>query len=198
MSARSQIIKLTDMSNKTFSFPAGASMEEVEELVGQGLDAMFDAHYAGKEGVSVVFGKESIVLEAGQDTQKDDKGDDDDKKTNENADVRGDDDEEEEGEYHDLEEVCVGCFENPCVFFRHEELLVAFDEAEHGEELVVPAAGEAVPSNNVRRKKLYRQLTLMLNGGPMGAGVRRPLPDCCVAAIRDMLPSDNYMGFQPN
>jgi hypothetical protein len=28
---------------------------------------------------------------------------------------------------------------------------------------------EPVPSNNIRRKKLYRQLTLMLNGGPLGA-----------------------------
>jgi hypothetical protein len=36
-------------------------------------------------------------------------------------------------------------------------------------------AGEDVPSNNERRKKLYRQLTLMLNDGPLGAGVRRPL-----------------------
>jgi hypothetical protein len=53
-------------------------------------------------------------------------------------------------------------------FFLHEELLVAFDKAEHGERL----EGEDLPSNNVRRKKLYRQLTLMLNGGPMGAGVR--------------------------
>jgi hypothetical protein len=43
------------------------------------------------------------------------------------------------------EEVCVECFENPCFFFHHEELLVAVDEAEHG---MIPA-GEDVPSNNV-------------------------------------------------
>jgi hypothetical protein len=58
-------------------------------------------------------------------------------------------------------------------------------------------APEDVPSNNLRRKKLYRQLTLMLNGGPLGAGVRRALPDCCVSAIRAMLPSEgeSFMGF---
>jgi hypothetical protein len=54
---------------------------------------------------------------------------------------------------------------------------------------------EPIPSNNIRRKKLYRQLTLMLNGGPLGA-VRKPLPTCCVSAIRDMLPSDTFMGYK--
>jgi hypothetical protein len=86
---------------------------------------------------------------------------------------------------------CVGCGEEPCVIFYHQDLLIAFDEAEN--------AGLAVgdiPSNNVRRKKLYRQLTLVLNDGPLGAGVRRPFLDCCVAAIRYMLPSKTYMGFK--
>jgi hypothetical protein len=131
-------------TSKEFSFPADASTEEVEELIGQGLDAMFEAHYAGNEGVSVVFGKKSIVLEGGNDIEKDDKSEDDDKNKNENADRPGDDD-DEEGEYHDLEEVCIGCFENPCVFFQHEELLVAFDVAEHGEYLL----GEDVTPNNI-------------------------------------------------
>jgi hypothetical protein len=34
----------------------------------------------------------------------------------------------------------------------------------------------------------------MINGGPMGAGVRKPLPDCCVGHIREMLPSESFMG----
>jgi hypothetical protein len=86
---------------------------------------------------------------------------------------------------------CVGCGEEPCSFFYHQDRLIALDEAEN--------AGLAVgdiPLNNVRGKKLYRQLTLMLNDGPLGAGVRRPLPDCCVAAIRYMLPSKTFMGFK--
>jgi hypothetical protein len=46
------------MSSKSFAFPADASMDEVEELVGQGLDAMSEACYAGNEEASIVFGKE--------------------------------------------------------------------------------------------------------------------------------------------
>jgi hypothetical protein len=34
----------------------------------------------------------------------------------------------------------------------------------------------------------------MIDGGPMGAGVRKPLPDCCVGHIREMLPSESFMG----
>jgi hypothetical protein len=62
---------------------------------------------------------------------------------------------------------------------------------------MIPAGGD-VPSNNIRRKKLYRQLTLMVNDGPLGVGVHRPLPNCCVSAIRYMLPSpsETYMGFR--
>jgi hypothetical protein len=58
------------MSSKSFAFPADASMDEVEELVGQGLDAMCEAFYAGNEGVSVVFGKESVALEGLQGTKR--------------------------------------------------------------------------------------------------------------------------------
>ncbi len=85
---------------------------------------------------------------------------------------------------------CEACEEEPCVFFVHEASLLAYDEAEHGGLL-----GEDVPTNNLKRKKLYRQLTLMLNGGPMGAGVRKPLPDCCVAKIREWFSSETYMGY---
>jgi hypothetical protein len=85
---------------------------------------------------------------------------------------------------------CPGCEEDSCVFVRHKASLVACDEAEHGS-----LALEAVPENNVRRKKLCRQCTLMINGGPLGAGVWRPLPSCCISAIREMLPSETFMGF---
>jgi hypothetical protein len=77
-------------------------------------------------------------------------------------------------------------------FFKHEELLVEFDDTEHGSM----ASSEPISSNNVRRKKLYRQLTLMLDGGPFDTGDRKPLPSCCVSAIQHMLPSDSFMGFK--
>ena len=91
----------------------------------------------------------------------------------------------------DDKKICEDCEADPCVFVDHKESLLAFDEAEHSLQDDTPT----VP-NNVRRKLLYRQLTLMINGGPLGAGVRRPLPDCCVNAIRAMLPSDTFMGFK--
>jgi hypothetical protein len=84
---------------------------------------------------------------------------------------------------------CPGCKEHPCVFNTHKENLVAYDEAEH-------SCREDMPENNLRRKKLYRQLTLMINEGPLGAKICRPLPSCCVTAIREMLPSNTYMGFR--
>jgi hypothetical protein len=34
----------------------------------------------------------------------------------------------------------------------------------------------------------------MIHGGPLGAGVRRPLPSCCISAIREMLPSEMNVG----
>jgi hypothetical protein len=85
---------------------------------------------------------------------------------------------------------CPGCEEDSCVFIRHKDSLVACDEAEHGS-----LALEDVPDNNIRRKKLHRQCTLMINGGPLGAGVRRPLPSCYISAIREILPSETFMGF---
>jgi hypothetical protein len=86
---------------------------------------------------------------------------------------------------------CPGCKEQPCVFTTHKENLVAYDEAEHS---CLP--GEDMPENNLRHKKLYRQLTLMFNEGPLGAKICLPLPSCCVTVIREMLPSNTYMGFR--
>jgi hypothetical protein len=162
-------------------FCAHSTMDEIEAMVECGFDAMFEVYENG--------GDPNVAFFKGEVPKNEDNNANDNK--NNNADEMGVDN-AASGEVLDEEEVCVECWENPCVFFLHEELLVAFDEAEHGERL----EGEDVPPNNVRRKKLYRQLTLMLNGGPMGAGVRRPLPSCCVSAIRDMLPSDSFMGFK--
>ena len=55
--------------------------------------------------------------------------------------------------------------------------------------------GEA--TNSSRRKNLYRQMTLILNGGPLGKGVRIDLPECVKRGIRDLFPNADgkYMGF---
>jgi hypothetical protein len=71
---------------------------------------------------------------------------------------------------------------------EHEELPVEYDDAEYG----LTTSVEPIPSNNIRRKKLYRQLTLMLNGGPLGAGVRKPL----LSRQSEISPSDTFMGYK--
>jgi hypothetical protein len=78
----------------------------------------------------------------------------------------------------------------PVFFEQNKGTLVAFDEVEQ-------IAAKEIPSNNIRRKRLHRQLTLILNGGPMGAGVRPESPACCVAGIRAMHPSESFMGHMP-
>jgi hypothetical protein len=56
------------------------------------------------------------------------------------------------------------CGQAPCVFFEHEEL-VEYDDAEYG----LTTSVEPILRTIFEGKKLYRQLTLMLNGGPLGA-----------------------------
>jgi hypothetical protein len=86
---------------------------------------------------------------------------------------------------------CQVCKNDPCLFTANEDGLIDYDEAKH-----VHLAREDRPANNLRRKKLHCQLTSMINGGPMVAGVRKPSPDCCVGHIREMLPSESFMGHR--
>jgi hypothetical protein len=104
------------MLNRSFSFPAGASMDEVEGLVGKGLDAMFDAFDAGEE-TSVVFypSARTIEVEGLQETKKDDNSDNDNKNKNKNEDEMGDND--AAGGVLDGEELCLEYGENPCKTF---------------------------------------------------------------------------------
>jgi hypothetical protein len=192
-----------------FSIPYGASQEAVDAIVQRGVDAMFDAQLLG-EAADVAFMFEEEEGEDGEEEgeawEEDEvKEDVDDVKTdNPNAksitDAKSNSDnnltmtmEEWVNDVkEEIIEVCADCEEERCVFVENKESLVAYDEAEH----VFVAEAEDVPTNNIRRKKLYRQLTLMLNGGPLGAGVRKELPACCVTGIREMFPSDTFMGFK--
>ena len=153
-----------------FGIRNGASREEIDAVVERGLDAMFDAAEAG-EDADVAF-----LFDGGEDGKSDDE---EETTASSVAD-------------HVEEEIilCTGCEEDPCVFLDHRERIIAFDKSEHARR-----PDEELPSNNIRRKGIYRQLTLMLNGGPLGAGVRRELPTCCVSGIRNLLPSETFMGF---
>jgi hypothetical protein len=147
----------------------------------RGLEALVEAHANGRPA-NVAFTFEGD-LPAGEG----------DKPTVLEDDSKEEDEEDEtrltlDGVYDDK---CQVCENDPCLFIVNEDGLIDYGEAEHGH-----LAREDRPANNLRRKKLYRQLTLMINGGPMGAGVRKPLPDCCVDHIREMLPSESFMGYR--
>jgi hypothetical protein len=152
----------TKVRSMSYSIPPNATSADIEAIVENGLEALFEAHQAGVDVPNVAF-----MHGAGEDI-------------NEDTEIPAD----------EVEESCPVCGEDPCVFYQHAEHLLAFDEAEHGS-----LAQEDVPPNNIRRKLMYRQMTLLINGGPMGR-VRKELPQCVVTAIREMVPSESYMGFR--
>ena len=187
-----------------FTIPFGSSQADVNAVVQRGVDAMFDVQAAGGVAdVAFVFEEEEEEVEQG-DNNNNNNNNEDNNEDNNNTKSESDNNndstmimtmEEWVGDVTGEEEfvvMCSVCEEQPCLFLQHKESLVAYDEAEHD---LLGDEGDA-PTNNIRRKKLYRQLTLMLNGGPLGAGVRRELPSCCVSAIREMLPSETFMGFK--
>ena len=190
-----------------FTIPFRSSQANVNAVVQRGVDAMFDIQAAGGVAdVAFVFEEEEEEVEQGDNNNNNNNNNEDnneDKNTikSEQSDNNNDSTsmiitmKEWVGDVTGEQEfvpVCSACGEQPCLFLKHKESLVAYDEAEHD---LLGDEGDA-PTNNIRRKKLYRQLTLMLNGGPLGAGVRRELPSCCVSAIREMLPSETFMGFK--
>ena len=53
--------------------------------------------------------------------------------------------------------------------------------------------------NSKKRKYCYQQYTLFINGGPLGAGIRRELPICILNKVRGLFPNEDgnpYMGFR--
>ena len=80
--------------------------------------------------------------------------------------------------------LCSACLEHPCVYEVHEQVLTDYDDAQHEN-----MTGNDVPYNDVRRKIMYRELTLILNCCPFGVpGIPKPLPTCCIAAICEKFP----------
>jgi hypothetical protein len=162
----------------SFVVPTNASLDEIDAIAQRGIDAMFDAYDAGVEAPTVAFLHEGT--EEAEEHQEENHEDDNNGNDNNGNNIPAD----------EIEDSCTVCGHDPCLFHQHAELLLAFDAASLG-----GLAPEDVPANNLRRKSLYRQLTLLINGGPLGAGVRKELPKCCVDAVREMLPSDAFMGF---
>jgi hypothetical protein len=44
---------------------------------------------------------------------------------------------------------------------------------------------------------MYRHMTRRLHG-QLGKGNRRPLPKCFTQGLRELFPSDDYVGFKPS
>jgi hypothetical protein len=51
------------------------------------------------------------------------------------------------------------------------------------------------PPNNVCFRKIYQQMTLFINEGPLGKGVPKELPKCVVCGCRESLPSPTFMAL---
>jgi hypothetical protein len=173
-----------------FEMTYDATEEQINATIEHGLDALIEAHANGRPAnVAFMFEGDLPVEQEGEKTTVLD---------NDASKEEQDEDEETQLTLDGVDGVtvvyddkCQVCENDPCLFIVNEDGLIDYDEAEHGH-----LAREDRPANNLRRKKLYRQLTLMINGGPMGAGVRKPLPDCCVGHIREMLPSESFMGYR--
>jgi hypothetical protein len=159
-----------------FCIPEKALIQEIEANVERSFDMAAAAFLVGRDAAEEGSHDNCDDENEGEDDANDDEDAVDDGNENNNDIV--------------ATSTCPGCEEDSCVFIRHKDSLVACDEAEHGS-----LAREDAPDNNVRRKKLHRQCTLMINGGPLGAGVWRPLPSCCISATCEMLSSETFIGF---
>ena len=84
---------------------------------------------------------------------------------------------------------CVHCSENPCVWETQRDKMILYDELEHAN---LPE--EDLPPNNIRRKKVYRQMTLHIQEGQVQKGVRHVLPKCVEKGTRILFPSPTFMG----
>jgi hypothetical protein len=162
-----------------FYIPEKASIEEIEANVERSFHMAAAAFLVGRDAAEE--GSYDSCDDENEEEEEDDANDDEDAV----------DDGNENNNDIAATSTCPGCEEDSCVFIRHKDSLVAYDEAEHGSL----ALEDAPAGNNIRRKRLCRQCTLMINGGPLGAGVRRPLPSCCISAICEMLPSETFMVF---
>ena len=87
------------------------------------------------------------------------------------------------------------CGHNPCLWKHFGDDVISWDETEHGD-----LTGENTVLNNVRRKRMFRQMALLINGGPMGKGERMQHAECVLSGVRGLFPAEDgvYMGHMDN
>ena len=95
-------------------------------------------------------------------------------------------------EQEDNDGGCDACGCEPCVWAVNRADMVRADELVN-EHLV----GDIARVDARRRRYIYRQMSLIINEGPLGRNVRAQLPSCVVSGVRSVLPDPdgNYMGF---
>ena len=100
----------------------------------------------------------------------------------------------------DCEDFCLAyCFqENNYEFLKSCAFPIDFDEI--FELAVEGIQNNSRKPNNEMRKYYYKKLFLALDFGVLEKGERRRLPNCGVAKIRQLFPSETgyYMGFKEN
>jgi hypothetical protein len=69
--------------------------------------------------------------------------------------------------------------------------MIYFDQMEH-EHL----PEEDMPPHNIRRKKLYRQMTLHIQASQVQKGVIHELPNCIEISTHKLFPLPTFMGFK--
>jgi hypothetical protein len=87
-----------------------------------------------------------------------------------------------------FQKYCTMCSNVPCLWIDNQPAMEAY----------AAAASDDNEETRKRRHGLYRQMALIVNGGPSGKGVRVKLPECVVAGIRQLFPDPDakYTGHR--
>ena len=86
-----------------------------------------------------------------------------------------------EDEWH-----CPACMNSPCLFLQYQ------DELERHVDIMYPEV-----TNKQKRYHMYRHMSRRLHGH-LGKGKRKPLPECFTRGLRELFPSEDYVGFKPS
>jgi hypothetical protein len=83
---------------------------------------------------------------------------------------------------------CQECEDVPCVWASNKQEMITYDEVTHDDNT----------APNKRRHALYRQMALVINGGPAGRGNRLKLPQCVLSGVRELHPDPEsfYVGHR--
>ncbi len=82
--------------------------------------------------------------------------------------------------------LCPVCKSSSVLFLQYQ------DDLECHVDIMYPKV-----TNKQKRYHMYRHMSQRLNG-PLSKGNHRPLPGCFTQGLRELFPSDDYVGFKPS